>query len=579
MVNRLLAVFVLLLLSPWAIANQLTAQVDRFEIGIDESVELVITLADSSGQRPDLTELYKDFSIDQHGQSSNFTVINGIRSVQIRWTLLLSPNRKGKLTIPAFKVGNLSTDPIVITVGDNPVAQSTSDDLLMEVEVRPLHPYIQGQVIYIQRLYYSRPLVDNASISRPKISKGEADIEYLGASNPRYVTHNGRPYQLIERYYAAFPKKAGALHFEPSVFRGSLASSSARKNRYSMPMFNSGTRVNAYSAKAELTISDKPAGFTGDAWLPASHVNLNMNWSIPPESLKAGEPVIVTIALMAEGIKAESLPEVKLVLPDNLKVYPEQPTFRSDKGGNGLVGLREEKFTVIGNEAGEYQIPAVEVPWWNTNTDKQEVAKLDGFTIKVDGSAVASRPVEPKLSELVTAEKEPVKETPPEKPSEEAKEVSTLIQPVAAKTISELYLENKVVILTGSATFMALLGGLYFWRRRSGLQSEVESQQDKLEYARTRLISACRAGDSRQVMTLLPVWAGEVGIYPSTLAGIESSEYPQLREAVRELISNNYSQLDTGWDGKGLINAVNEFTADQSSTTEPNLLSPLHPIS
>lgn len=574
MVNRLLLLCVLLLLSPWVSANQLTAQVDRFEIGIDESVELVVTLADSKGQRPDLTEIYKDFSIDQHAQSSNISVINGIRSMQMRWTFLLSPNRKGKLTIPSLKVGSLSTDPIVITVGDNPVAQSTSDDLLMEVEVRPLHPYVQGQVIYIQRLYYSRPLVDNASISRPKISKGEADIEYLGASNPRYVKHNGRPYQLRERYYAIFPKQAGPLHFEPSVFRGSLASSSAR-NRYTMPMFDRGTRVNAYSAKAELTISDKPSGFTGKSWLPASQVNLNMNWSIPPESLKAGEPVIVTIALMAEGVKAETLPEVKLALPDSLKTYPEQPNFRSDKGGNGLAGLREEKFTVIGNEAGEYQIPAVEVPWWNTNTDKQEVARLDSFTIRVDGSAIATLPTEPKKPEPVVA-KEPIIE----EPTAEDEAVVPLIEPEAAKTFSEVYTEQKIAILTVSVTFLALLGGLYFWRRRSGLALEIESQQDRLEQTRSRLISACRENNSQEAITLLPAWAKEVGINPATLAGIEACEHEPLKVAVRGVTKSNYSQAGGAtWNGSALLTAVNAYTAQQVITSEPEVLSPLHPIS
>ena len=575
MVNRLLAVIVLLMLSSLAFAADLTARVDRFEIGIDESVELTVTLADAKGQRPDLTELLKDFSIVQHSQGSNLSVDNGVMSTQANWIFLLSPNRKGTLSIPAFKIGSLSTDPIEIKVGDNPVAQSTSGDLLMEVEVKPLHPYVQGQVIYIQRLYYSRPLVDSASISRPKISKGEGEIEYLGFSGPRYVTHNGRPYQLRENYFAVFPKQAGPLHFEPSVFRGSLASSNARQNRFSMPMFNRGSRVSAYSAKAELTITDKPASFTGEHWLPASQVTLNMNWSQSADSLKAGEPVTVTIALMAEGAKAETLPEVKLALPDSLKVYPEQPSFRSDKGGNGLSGLREEKFTVVGNEAGEFQIPAVEIPWWNTNTDKQEVARLDGFTIKVEGTGVIASKINPAI--VVPAMH--VKESTAEQNPEQEGAVSALIDPVATQAITGFYAENKVLILSVSATFTALLGGLVLWRRRfTNSESTDESQKDKLAKALSQLATACRENNAQAAVASLPVWANEVGIYPATLAGVERSDDSALIEAVRDLTKSSYSQQSGVWSGEALLKAINAFSATKSTAPELGGLSPLHPI-
>jgi len=580
MVRRLVIFIVLLLCVPLSLASELTARVDRLEIGIDESVELVVSLADSRGQRPDLTEIYKDFSIDQHSQSSNLTVYNGVRSLETRWTFLLSPNRKGKLTIPSLKVGNLKTDPIEITVGDNPVAQSSSDDLLMEVEVRPVNPYVRGQIIYIQRLYYSRPLIDNASISRPKISKGQADVEYLGASNPRYVQHNGRPYQLRENYYALFPSKAGPLHIEPSVFRGSLASSRARQNRFSMP-FNSGTRVNAYSAKAELTIMDQPASFSGESWLPASQVNLNMNWSIPPANLKAGEPAIVTIALMAEGTKAELLPEVKLALPDSLKVYPEQPSFRSDKGGSGLAGLREEKFTIIGNEAGEYQIPAVEVPWWNTNTDKQEIARLASFTIRVDGSGVIAEQVDPKTPEPVVEDKtiDPVQPA-----EEESADLSPLIAPVADKTITDIFVEHRTLTLAGAVSMLALLLGWYIWRRRSvTVETHVETSQDRFESALTQLTTASRENHAVAAINTLPIWAREVGIYPATLAGVQASGDEALSKAVRDLNRDNFSQTEQQWNGEALAKAISAYSADyssaQSGSAESAELAPLHPIS
>ncbi|MGB1311404.1 MAG: BatD family protein, partial [Leucothrix sp.] len=348
----------LLLLNTTVLANGLSARVDRMQLGLGEQVQLTLSLSGVRGQRPDVSDLQKDFRIDQQSQSSNVQIINGVVSQEASWIFLLSPNRKGKLTIPAFSVAHFTSDPIAITVTDMPVAQSTSDDVLMEVEVSSKTPYVDSQVAYIQRLYFSRPLVDSASISRPKVTEGDADIQFWGSSEPRYVTHNNRPYQLIERYYLIYPKKAGTLAFEPSVFNGSLASSKQR-NSFQMNRFRTGTRVSAYSQKISLAVKAKPADYGAEHWLPASQMTLSMNLSQPAERLKAGEPLTVTIALMARGLKAEVLPEVVLDLPAGIKSYPEKPTFRTDKITNGMVGLRQEKVVLIANAAGEYTIPEV----------------------------------------------------------------------------------------------------------------------------------------------------------------------------------------------------------------------------
>ncbi|PID44756.1 MAG: hypothetical protein CSB48_00615 [Proteobacteria bacterium] len=586
MVGRLLLFLILTVFSSLAGANTLKAQVDRTEIGLGESVQLSVILSGANGQQPDLRGLSKDFSIEQSSQSSSISVVNGSVSQQTHWTFLLTPNHKGTLTIPALSVNGLSTDPINIVVGDEPVAQSSSDDVWMEVEVRPLHPYVDGQVIYIQRLYYSRPLVDHASISQPKITQGQVDIVFIGSSNPRYVKKNGRPYQLIERYYAVFPKQPGVLQFAPSVFRGSLASHQSRRDRFAMPAFPARTRVSAYSPKAELHIEDKPASFRGTHWLPASKVSLQMNWSQPPDTLQAGEPVTVTIALMAEGVKAETLPEVKLALPDTLKIYPEKPGFRSDKGEYGIVGLREERFTLLINKGGEYQIPAVEVPWWNTNTNKQEVARLDAFTIKVSGTVAGASagsqagisPDKPEVKSDTSADRETSsKQTKPQSDVH----ADEIVDPVMSSGMRGYYQENKLWIWPVLLVFIALLGWAGFSRRRS--IKEPESQEalgEQRKQAATQALStACNENNAQAALKALPEWAAAVGIYPATLVGVEQCGNPALAEAVRELSCASYSLQPQPWHGEALLQAMTQYTVNQTGHQSAVGLSPLHPIS
>ena len=589
MVMRLALFLGLLFWATVAVAKGLDARVDRKQVGLGEQIELTLTLTDIKGQRPDVNALLKDFSIDRQSQSTSTQIINGVVNQEASWTFLLSPNRKGKLSIPSFKIDRFSSDPIDITVTDMPVAQSTSDDVLMEVELTPANPYVQSQVAYVQRLFFSRPLVDSASISNPKLSQGDADIQFWGSSEPRYVTHNSRPYQLIERYYIIYPRKAGTLEFEPSVFKGSLASS-RRRNDFQMNMFRAGTRVNAYSAKASIEVKAKPADYPSEHWLPATDLTVNINLSQPAEALKAGEPVTVTIALMAEGLKAEVLPEVTLDLPAGIKSYPEKPTFRTDKVRNGMVGLRQEKVVLIANEVGEYILPELKIPWWNVTEDKLNFAKLDPVVLKV---ALGSMPFKSK-SENKSADASDAT-TSESNLDDNAGEKQSLVEEVTPVTsnngsgsasylnrLLELYQQQKTAINLGLLLSVSgLLVGWLFWRRR---QARLNSSQYKRHLAVTEVVKllkmACKNNDLESVISLLPKWAEAVGINPSTIAGIEATGDVELGKVVREMTAANYSKYPSSWNGKRLLKAISEFSAVSSAKRKTvEGLSPLHPVS
>lgn len=590
MVMRILVLVGLMLLSSVTFAKGLSAEVDRAQLGLGEQLELTLTLSGVRGQRPDTSELLKDFSIDRQSQSSNMQIINGIVSQEVRWVFLLTPSRKGKLTIPRFKADRFSSDEIDILVTDMPVAQSTSDDVLMEVELNPESPYVNSQLAYIQRLYYSRPLVDNASISSPKLSKGDADVQFWGSSDPRHVTHNNRPYRLIERYYIIYPRKSGVLEFEPSVFNGSLARSRQR-NDFQMNGFRRGARVSAYSAKASVEIKAKPASYPSEDWLPASRVTLSMNFSQPIETLKVGEPLTVTIALIAEGLKAEVLPEVLLDLPDAVKSYPEKPSFQTDKVTNGMVGLRQEKVVLIANEAGEYRIPEVSIPWWSTTEDELQFAKLDAVVLKVTGAsapmALNSLPqagAGQSVSESPSAGSE---EEVQQKSAEGAIESEGVEQSVNAITVSsgswglKFYQDNQKSLLIGFFLVVGLGAIGLFWRRlrKARLSSSKYQQQVSSVEVMNVLEVACKDNDLKAAMAALPTWAKSVGILPSTLAGIESSGDDQLHLAIREMTAASYSPTPSIWRGELLLKAVKQYgSASKVTRSKMSGMSPLHPV-
>jgi len=584
MVKRFIAIIALLLIALAShAAPVLQAMVDRQTIGIDETVQLVIKLSGAGAGRPDLSEIYQDFSIDSHSQSSSARIINGILSQDVSWTFVLSPNHTGELTIPALTVGGAQSQAITITVTDTPTQQVTNDDALMEVEVSPLHPYVQGQIIYVQRLYYSRPLVDNASISSPRIAKGKADIEFLGSSNPIRTTLNGRPYQRLSRYYAVYPQEVGTLEFAPSVFRGSLARSTQRDPFQYFP--NSGTRISASSAAASVEIEAKPASFTGSEWLAASQVSLSINWSMPPEALQAGEPVTVTIALIAEGKRAETLPEIQLPVPDDIKIYPEKPVFQNQKSASGIGGMRQETIVLVANKNGEYTIPAVEIPWWDTKADKQKIARLDPVTVKVSGAAIAANtspvnaaPTEPKANEPEPAES--INQADDKAPAKAGTtELMSGINTLLGEWMANAQLHRKELVAGLGASALLVFGVVFITRRNRKKRQSPEFQQQQIQQeAMRKVIAACNANDSAAAISALPAWAASVGIYPTTLAGIETCGDEAMVSAIRELSASRYAKQDAQWNGRTLKQAVQAYGA-KAAVTPVVALRPLHPIS
>ncbi|PWQ94138.1 BatD family protein [Leucothrix arctica] len=568
MVVRLGLLITLLCLSLSAYAKGFTAQVDRFSVGMGDHIQLVLSLDDIHGSRPDVSALNKDFTILRTSQSSNMRITNGIVSQEVKWIFLLSPNRKGTLTIPSFTTGGFKSEVINIEVGDAPVAQSTSDEVLLEVEVKPLNPYVKSQAIFTQRLYFAQELVNNASLGHPTLEKGDAEIIFLASSNPSYVKRNGRSYQMIERYYAVFPSSDGELVFAPSVFRGSIADQRQQRG-FNMPMFNTGKRVTAYSSKASLNVAEQPKGFTGNNWLPSSQLSLDMTWSQSPETMKAGEPVTATIMVMAQGLKAEALPEITINWPGSIKSYPEKPEFRTDKRVNGLVGLRQEKVVLVANQNGEFQIPAIEVAWWNTATNQQQVERINGFTVKVDGAAAVQL-----LSPApLAAEPEPLANKDAED-SALVKEEQSIFD-----TVSAVYAEHKKhlpVALSVLGLLLLGIGAAYFYFNRP--KTQVEINRKILASAQVQLAEACNANNAKAAISALPQWAEAAEIYPATLSGIERCGDPLLSKEVAALSHSRYSQNAQAWNGEKLLVAVKQFSHAPKVDNVSDSLEALHPL-
>jgi len=75
---------------------------------------------------------------------------------------------------------------------------------------------------------------------------------------------------------------------------------------------------------------------------------------------------------------------------DTLKFYPDQANREDLANQNGVTGVRSQGTAIVASTEGDFILPAIEIPWWNTETDTMEIARLPEYSLNVinTGSAV-----------------------------------------------------------------------------------------------------------------------------------------------------------------------------------------------
>jgi hypothetical protein len=385
-------------------AAQIKVTVDHDPVGLNETFTLTYELDQSPDSPPDFTPLHDDFDLINQGRSSSTSWVNGKVSSSIKWNLVLRPLRAGKLKIPPVQFGSDTSTAMEITAIEaakfRPQRDNGSDHIAIEVEASPESAYVQQQIIYTMRLLINTNISRNSTLSAPRLQGGNAMIEQLGKDSQYTVQRQGVNWQVVERRYAVTPQQSGVLDFEPIHFEGQLVRQQPSNQFDPFNMLNTmrGPVSHVFSDPLSIEIKPQPAGFTGKLWLPASKLEIHGKWSTSPDSLKTGEPASLAITVTADGLRAEQLPTPEIAFPAGLKSYDDQPERNDTVTRSGIKGVLLQKIAVVPTKAGSYSIPAIEIPWWNINTDKMEIARLDAIDIKASGEDVKTAVSQPKRS-------------------------------------------------------------------------------------------------------------------------------------------------------------------------------------
>lgn len=407
----------------------LHAQLDRDTVQEGDQVTLRIDSDEAhSGERPDVTPLRSDFDVRGTSTSSETSFVNGTRSDRTRWLIQLKPLHVGTITVPPITVGSEHTAAQSLNVTEAPpsdrdAAPRIAKHVFLEVEApvagKPI--YIQQQIPYTIRLYYD-DTIETGDLAAP--NPGDAIVEQLGEEKRYSATRDGKRYNVVERRYSVAPEKSGVLLIPPANFRGTLVAgqddradvapgSEDMMDRFlrntpfaNDPFFKRALRggsafadsqpVAARSRAITLQVEPRPAGAHGN-WLPAEQITLHDSWADDPPRFRAGEPVTRTVTIKAKGIGGAQIPALMIDQPSNATRYPETSENQSETSGDTILGISKQRTTYIPNAQGTIDVPPVELPWWNTQSNTQSLASLPArqYTVEAGIDQTQSRMASP----------------------------------------------------------------------------------------------------------------------------------------------------------------------------------------
>ncbi len=364
-----------------------TARVDRTAIYEGETLQLFLK-SDASDNSLDLSPLEIDFEVLSTSRSSQMSFINGQMQSSNEWDITLSPKRLGQLTIPSIDINGRKTQALTVSVSVAPTSpNSGAQDVMLKVDIDEKNPFVQSQVVLTIRLLQAVEIRDGG-LSEPKLDN--AIIERMGADVNFHTTLDSKRYRVTERRYAIFPQASGQviipiIAFEGHVMDRGRSRSSQRADPFNRFFQQLPTKmVRLKSELIELDVKPQPSQYQGDWWLPAKSLTLTESWSPSLPEFRVGEPVTRTLQLEAVGLTGVQLPNIiNENTLNHFKYYADKPVVKTQDNGQTLIGTLQEKIAIVPTQAGKFELPEINLIWWDIQNNKAQQAVLPSRVVDV----------------------------------------------------------------------------------------------------------------------------------------------------------------------------------------------------
>jgi len=514
-------------------------RVDRTDIELNESFTLEVISDANIDSQPDVSVLDENFYIGQGSQLSNTTIVNGQIRRSKTWTYVLMPRTAGRITIPPVSVGAEKSEPLVISVSEPSYAPPGEAEVFVTSDVDFAETYVQAQVLLTIKIYRS-VATRQPALREPTITGVEVLSELAGDDRSYEAIIDGTPYNVVERVYALYPQESGTIEVSPARFEARVL----RDGRIT------GRKVYESEPKT-VTVEPIPAmpeEYPNAVWLPAREVSVTEDWSRSADEIRAGEPLTRHVTVSALGQLETQIPALEPPTAAGVNVYPDKPELSRRIEAGGIRGERKDQYAMIGVAAGAVLLPALEVPWWNTETSTWEVARLPERSINILPSGDAPVP-EPLAEDSASAEAEPTAsgESPP------------------------VGIWRRVSELLAAVWLLTLISWWWSSRPQKKQREPAPVPTHKLQAKHLKAArKAALAGDGGGVRQAMLEWAAlqwPEGS-PRSIGEIATLVSSPLADELRDLSGKSYGPQGGEWNGEALAKAIRSFAVLKDEDAE-----------
>lgn len=538
MVNRIvIALFAILFTGQVFAISKVQVTVDRNPVMQGEYFVLNVSAdADLNAGLLDTSILLKDFVVGRTSVGRSTQIVNFDATKETRWQVLLSAKNAGTVTIPSFTMEGVKSNPINLTVAQAGSQPQQMRNLFVEGQLSTNEAYVGQLITYKVKLFLAAEL-QRGVISSPEISG--AEIKQIGEDKDAAEIVDGRRFRVIERTYSIIADTPGTLAIKGAGFSGDILVEAPRRG--GMFGFNESRPMQAKAEDTQITIKSIPDAYQGD-WLVSDLLIAKEIWPDDQgNEFEVGTPITRTINVVASNADSNSLPDIKTIMPDGLKSYPEKPVRQTVARENQVIAQYSLTSAIVPTKPGTFTLPEIIVPWWNPQLRQQQYATIPARTVTITGD-FASEPTQ------------------------------VIEQAQASSNNNDIW--PWLTLLFAVLWLITLM--LWINARGNPNTKQATLTPSKAEPTSVSSINAiakaCDNNDVTLVISLLQkFYSAQLG-KPTTLSDISQLSHA-LATAIHQLQQAKYSQSASSIDKNLLLNAIEQTQMNQKQMTSSTLSS------
>ena len=387
----------------------------NIEVGQNFYIKIVVSNIGETPAAPKSVAGAKVLYFGHQSSSSSFTSINGqtSQSVVNIYALTLKAEKAGKFSFGPVSVGGVKSNTVSYTIheagkapdpyaapatnsGSASAAASQDPDqptfigkgnerLFLRASVSKTTAYEQEALVYTVKLYTTYGSIKFIGATDAPKFDGFVIEESNNISNQlTYETYQGQTYAtaVIARYII-FPQMSGQL----KILGNKYTVSTDAEEYYHDPFFSQLTvrrPIQLNVSPNDLTVNVKPLPTPRPANFSGGVGKFNISSTLKSADVMANQAGSITYAVTGEGnLKYINLPDLNALYPDEIEVFSPTTDVKTVVGLSNVSGTVKFDYSFMPLEQGVFNIPPVELVYFNPATGKYETSTSRGYTLKV----------------------------------------------------------------------------------------------------------------------------------------------------------------------------------------------------